>query len=436
MVVACIVLVLVLLAVVLWLYIASPAKRRMREAAATATTHLFNSRNAVSRDDGNSAALGSELSLVDADGHALVRTRVLQGMPEGAELLGGPGDVGLHRAQQLAADLFKGTTGLRSTTVELVFDPKIQEGLADGTLEIVKAKGGGARLMARATDSKKIAGHGRIVDAGRARQIAAGAFQLLSIAVAQSHLDHINRSLGDIKQGISDVRRYLGDQDHARLQGTVLYLEYLASLINSMQSPDDITPEKRHQLEEITREAMQWGVQLERQADALAKRIAMQKDQDTFGGTEHTYAALLAHAESAYDLVAKRNLLLRMMALLNLCRAYIDPLGKATLGAALAVGSADQVAMLAAVAQNLRDKSNQLLSKALWNRSDELTRRREDVIEKSERLLADASTQQRHYDSMMTQLAERLRRLQHPDGTIRIALTYDGEGQVQNAALL
>ncbi|MFJ1254267.1 hypothetical protein [Cupriavidus sp. CuC1] len=382
------------------------------------------------------AVLGTELLVQDEDGNIMISTRELAAMPANAQPLAGRADVPVHSARQLAADVFKGAVGLPNKTVELVFDPKVQQGLKDGTLELIAAQKGGVYPTARQVGSKKFAGHGRVIEGGRARQMAAGAFQLLSIAVAQSHLDDINRGLDEIKQGISDLHIYLDNKDQAKLEGAVLYLGSLVSLMNDMRSPDELPLEKRGQLEAICREAMEWVVQLRLEGEALAKRILAQNDVDSLGGTENTHKALLGHADSARRLVQKRNLLLRLMALLNVCKAYVDPLNRQSLPVVSESGVDDPLKAMTGVSGSLRDRANQLLSKSLWNKQETLEVRRGEVIDNAEAMLTLAAGQQRSYDRMMNQLKDRLGRLQHDDGKIRMALSFDSNSEISAVAML
>ena len=75
-------------------------------------------------------------------------------------------------------------------------------------------------MLADAVNSSgKFVGKGRLIEGGKARQIASGAFQLVSIAVAQSHLADIERSLGVIKDSISDVLKILQNEKRANITG-------------------------------------------------------------------------------------------------------------------------------------------------------------------------------------------------------------------------
>lgn len=374
--------------------------------------------------------LGTDLLLVDQHGNTLVSSRQLLEMPDNAQPLTEKGGIAIGRARQLAADFFEGSVGLTDKTVELVFSPEVQQGFKEGVLEIVPAKAGGVLAQARRVDNNRLAGHGRIVESGRMRQLAVGAFQLVSIAVAQSHLEDINRNLNQIKDALGDINRRMESKDKAKLRGTVAYLEYLVSTMNAMKSPDEVSIEKRVQLETIYREALVWIEELTQDAGHLKSQILGQRDLDGWGGTEHTYEALMAHVSSAQSLLEKRNVLLRLLALLNVGMAYIDPLGKQSLTVSQTLARPDTFEAISGVAGSLRDRSNQLLSTAFWNKKQTRHERRDEVVGKSDLILKNDREEYASYNATMERLDASLKTIRRSNGEIRMALKFDGTGKV------
>src|SRR3546814_16829095 len=110
----------------------------------------------------------------------------------------------IKRVRHMASDLYKGAASVSNKTVEVIFKAEIQHGFADGTYTLMKTRSG--EVLADAVDSSgSVVGKGRLIQGGKARQLASGAFQLVSIAVAQSHLADIERSLSAIKDSISEI---------------------------------------------------------------------------------------------------------------------------------------------------------------------------------------------------------------------------------------
>jgi hypothetical protein len=126
--------------------------------------------------------LGAELQVRNEAGQIILQTREVARLPIEARRVG-TDPVAIQRGQQLAADLFKGVSTLPGKTIEVVFDPKILQGLQGGVLEVMPAAKGGTYAIARNVETGRTAGQGRLIQGGGARQLAAGLFHLASIAI-------------------------------------------------------------------------------------------------------------------------------------------------------------------------------------------------------------------------------------------------------------
>ncbi|MNF75233.1 hypothetical protein D3C84_572920 [compost metagenome] len=372
--------------------------------------------------------MGPELVVADTEGRPLVKTRLITQIPAGAPTFSGPNDVAVKRGRQLAADLLKGVATLPNKTLELVFDPDIHKGLVEGTLTIMEAKGGGQRAIAIASD-KKIAGHGRLLEGGKAKQLASGAFHLLSIAVAQSHLADINRSLADIQGAIEKLHRTIDDKDHAQLRGSMNYLEYLVGFMRDLETPDLFPQEKRNQLEAIKHETMRWIEQLQLEASRLKTDIDQQREIDTFG-TGETHKALVAHASKVNSLLQKRDVLLRILALLDIGTAYLDPTAKGKWTLSLGEKCSQSFQDIDALLTSQRDRSFELMSKAVWNRKGTLEQRRNELVSQNEGMRALTLEHQKAYKATTEMLSQHLKKYRDDHQPIRTALTFDQHGEV------
>ncbi|MDQ7986240.1 hypothetical protein QYS36_14970 [Pseudomonas sp. G34] len=380
------------------------------------------------------AEMGTELIVAGVDGRPLVKTRLITQVPAGAPTFSGQNDVAVKRGQQLAADLLKGVVTLPNKTLELVFDPEIHKGLVDGTLTIMEAAGGGQRAIAVAGNGK-IAGHGRLLEAGKAKQLAAGAFHLLSIAVAQSHLADINRSLTEIQGAIERLQRAIDDKDHAQLRGSMNYLEYLVGFMRDLETPDLFPQEKRNQLEAIKHQTMQWIEQLQLEALRLKGDIEQQQEVDTFG-TGETHKALMVHAAKVNGLLQKRDVLLRILALLDIGTAYLDPIARGKWTLSLGEKCGQSFKEIDALLTTQRDRSIQLLSKATFNRKGTLDQRRNELLSENEGMRVLTLEHQKTYVATADILTQHLKKYRNENQPIRTALTFDQHGEVCKVAML
>ncbi len=98
---------------------------------------------------------------------------------------------------------------LNSQLVNLSFSPEIQNAIQSGSLEWMKASGGGFRAMA--TDGKIIKSHGTItsINGLKTAQIGLIVWQTMAIITAQKYLADINQKLKDIKDQISSIEKLL-----------------------------------------------------------------------------------------------------------------------------------------------------------------------------------------------------------------------------------
>ncbi len=381
-----------------------------------------------------SAELSPELIVADSEGRQLVKTRLITQIPAGAPTFSGPNNVAVKRGQQLAADLLKEVATLPNKTLELVFDPDIQKGLAEGTLTIMEAVGGGQRAMAVQSNGQ-IAGHGRLLEGGKAKQLASGAFHLLSIAVAQSHLADINRSLTEIQGTIEKLQRAIDDKDHAHLRGSMNYLEYLVGFMRDLESPELFPQEKRNQLEAIKHQTMQWIEQLQLEASRLKDDIQQQQEVDTFG-TGETHKALVAHAGKVNSLLQKRDVLLRILALLDIGTAYLDPTASGKWALSLADKCGKSFLEIDELLTTQRDRSILLLSSAVFNRKGTLEERRKELVGQNESMRALTLEHQKAYKATADLLSQHLKKYRDEHQPIRTALTFDQHGEVCKVAML
>lgn len=370
----------------------------------------------------------------ESDLGVLISGRHLDHMPPSAQPWISNNSAVVERGRQLAGDLFKGAATTANKTVELAFDPHIKQGLLEGTLEVVPAKGGGLRLMAREVDSGRFAGHGRILENGRARQLMSGAFHLLSIAVAQSHLADINRSLDSIRQSVNMVLTDMENQELAQLRGNLEYLDYLANYIKQSGAPDQIPLEKKTQLEQVCRETMMLSEKLLLDIQSRNNQIIAQVDIDSVGSGS-TFVALQTQANAVRALTVRRELLVRTMMILNVMMAYLDPAGVSPSGLSFLVERDSMERQIEVMGLLLRDRVNQLLSKAVFNTQSTIIGRRTMIISDVEDILTQTRVVKQEYDRATLRIQDHIGRFQR-DGKIRLAMKFDAHGDVEALAMI
>lgn len=376
-----------------------------------------------------------DIVVFDCNGKEVMSCHEIDSLPQNKTLKNIDHSFAINGVRQFATDIISRALTLPGKTVEIVFDPSIQQGLNSGIYEVVKVKatsGIGDRSIARDLYTKKFVGHGRCLDAGKLRNLGIGMFHILSIAVAQAHLAEINMNLEEIKKSVRDIRDFLEDKDVSQLQGTINYLEYIVNFIHRMDKQDDFPTDKRAELESIRRELMVWFAQLERESDRIRESIEKQGDEDSWGGTKNTSNKLEEFIKPLGQLIQKFKLINRTSILFNITSAYLEPIsyGKSS------YTKIDPPDVLIDVIFQLENKSKFLLDCAIWNTSNTLKKRQNRILNETSLLDRLAKEEMSLFEDSMDKLESQLGRFVDSQNKIRMAIAFDSEGNPDNVAIM
>lgn len=404
------------------------SRRNSKKEKADRTLHIAKTGQQMPLSE---EGISGAFSLIDPDGVHLLHASEIACLPKGAQTLQTNGPA-VNRIIHLASDLFKGVTSIPGKHLELVFAPHVQEGLRDGTYKLMQSGGQNLADAVKVNGVQSIVGKGRIVESGKAKQLAGGAFQLLSIAVAQSHLADINKSLNHLKQSVDAVLKKMEIASQEEIRGAVAYLQDLAQFMERLDSPEHLPQTKRQKLEDINYEFHKWRGVLISEMKSLLSRVSDQKNLDTFG-TGETYQALKIHLAEAEVLNERHELLLTLAGMFNLFAAYLDPLGKQLSRTDPKISEWLELSGSLQLACN--EKANQLMKSAIFNQQETLEHRRRDVLFCAQAQVRLAEQHQVTYQNRKQRLEHELHQLVSDRGEIRVALAFDHLGQVTSAAL-
>ncbi|BCZ81910.1 hypothetical protein PTKU64_55850 [Paraburkholderia terrae] len=338
----------------------------------------------------------------------------------------------IGRVAHLAADMLKGSISLPNKTVHLLFKPEIAQGLKDGTYELMQTKAG--EVLADAVDaSNQIVGKGRIVQAGQVRQLAAGAFQLVSIAVAQSHLADIERSLGSIKGMLSEVLERLENTDRSNISGAIRYLSEVAQTMKGRNPALEFSSEKSHVVEATVLDWYKWRDKVRDDMVGLAKEIMLLEDSDRFG-TSNTHEELKRLVERAEPLLRRYELLLQLAAALTMITAYLDPTGQRY--TRVRADNDEWLRTVASFRAVSEEKAKTFLSKALFTSNEMLRYRKTEILRLAHEVETRASGSVADFGHATEKVNQSLRGLVKEDGAVGVALYFDKNGAVKEAAFV
>lgn len=375
--------------------------------------------------------LGCDFALFDDSGISLLECREIERIPARTHTLDSSGS-GIERVRHLAADLFKGAASVPGRTIEVVFKPEIQRGLTEGTYSLMRTKSG--EILADAVNSSnKVVGKARLMQGGKAKQLAGGAFQLVSIAVAQSHLADIEKSLSVIKDSIGEVIERQENEDKARITGAFEYIKEIASHMRELRCPDELPQQKMNAIEDVIKESYVARIKLEEDMSSLISKISTLSDSDTFG-TGDTFNKLKGFILRVEPLLARRERFLHLASVLDFVTAYLDPAKRNY--SRMSVNEERWNDLMEEFKGAVSAREAALLGKAFWNSSETLQLRKDKLISMTSEYHRLGMDQQASYLKVRQALSESMSRLIEPSGNVRIAIAFDGQGGVGSAAIL
>ncbi|MEW6343134.1 MAG: hypothetical protein AB1704_20930 [Pseudomonadota bacterium] len=372
-----------------------------------------------------------DVVLVDSEGVVVMNVEEITGIPFTARRLDSSSDE-INRLGQLASDFLKAGVSIPGKTIRLVFKPEIAQGLKDGTYTLMRTKSG--EVLADAVDvTGQVAGKGRIVQAGSARQLAVGAFQLVSIAVAQAHLADIERSLGKIKSGITELIDRLETTDQSSISGAIAYLSEIAQHMKDVQRPNELSSEKSHVIESINHMGFAWRDKAQRDLVGLTRRIKELTDKDTFG-TANTHKELIDLVQKIQPLLVRYGLFLQLAAVTNMIVTYLDPAGRKY--TRIRPGVEEWIKLVETFRGEAVEKANSLLKKSHFTIDELLDYRRTEIQRLVNEREEEARLQTSNFAGLMQKLDQSTQQLTHGKGEVSLALRYDSDGVVGDAAFV
>lgn len=371
------------------------------------------------------------VELVDSEGVVVMNVEEISGIPFTARRLDSSSDE-INKLGHLASDFLKAGVSIPGKTIRLIFKPEIAQGLKDGTYTLMRTKSG--EVLADAVEATgRVAGKGRIVQAGSARQLAAGAFQLVSIAVAQAHLADIERSLGKIKSGISELIDRLETTDQSSISGAIAYLSEIAQHMKDVQRPVELSSEKSHVIESINHMGFAWRNKVQGDLVDLTRRLRELTDKDTFG-TGNTHKELLDLVRKIQPLLIRYGFLLQLAAVTNMIVTYLDPAGRKYTRMRPEVE--EWIKLVDTFGSEAVGKANALLQKSHFISDELLDYRRMEIHRLVNEKEQEAKLQTSNFAGLMQKLDQSTQQLTRGNGEVSLALRYDSDGVVEDAAFV
>ncbi|MDR2091712.1 MAG: hypothetical protein LBP58_00085 [Azoarcus sp.] len=380
--------------------------------------------------EGNENKIECNMAILDESGRKILESREIQNIPTMAYKIVNSNDI--DRVSHGVAEFFKGVTSVPNKTLELVFNPKTLQGLGDGTYKLMKTKSG--ETLADVVDSSnKIVEKGRIAEAGKVRQLLGATFQFVSIAVAQSHLADIEKSLNTIKDSLDKISNKLENEDRAKINGAFNYLSRMVSDMENRICLDEISPPKRNKIEDLIGDSSSWQDKINKDMSSLIEKISSQNDLDTFG-TGKTTEQLETLIKEVKPLLERRMFFLSLASLTNSVTTYLDPTGYWF--SRIDTQNDAWSELFKHFTNEVENAVERLIKKAFFNTKRTLHEREELLKLISSNYSKLSESMQEHYINSQKSLVESVARLIDSDGNVHAAISFDDHGDVKDVAIL
>jgi len=374
---------------------------------------------------------GGVIGLANEKGEVTVFAQEIRRIPNRSQHLD-MSNPHIRRVTQLMADSVKGTTGISKRTLEIVFKPDIQEGLTEGTYTMMRTKSG--EILADAVDaSGKVVGKARVVEYGKLKQLATGVFQLVSIAVAQSHLADIERSLSGIQRSIDQLQNSIDNGLIANISGPLKYLRQVSEKIKNSELIESLSDAQSKTLETISKDAYTSLSNIQEDLKLLTQEASEIVDQQWLG-TDECYGRLKNLSRRFEKLNARWILFVELACLTNIIMTYQDPANR--IYTRIFIETNEWVQLIENFCATFERKSNELLSNSVRTNSDEMLTFRRESVQRAARETKQESIQiSNSFDEININLKENSQTLLGHGKEFALAISVDKYGNVEDAAI-
>lgn len=176
-----------------------------------------------------------------------------------------------------------------SGQVVLRVAPELAAQMSAGTARFMESSAGGLRSSVVSSSTNQVVGQASFERVPKTAIGLAGAWQVLSLVVAQKHLNDINERLGRMERSLGDLRELLDKDLHSEIQGDV---DHLAAYVKSLDPDMDATSAalRRQRVDQIIGAARARHNKLLERLTLLEKRFTANRGAPSFGRTMRSNA--------------------------------------------------------------------------------------------------------------------------------------------------
>jgi hypothetical protein len=195
----------------------------------------------------------------------------------------------------------------------------------------------------------------------------------------------------------------------------------------------EFSSEKSHVVEATVLDWYKWRDKVRDDMVGLAKEIMLLEDSDRFG-TSNTHEELKRLVERAEPLLRRYEILLQLAAALTMITAYLDPTGQRY--TRVRADNDEWLRTVASFRAVSEEKAKTFLSKALFTSNEMLRYRKMEILRLAHEVETRASGSVADFGHATEEVNRSLRGLVKEDGAVGVALSFDKNGAVKEAAFV
>ena len=300
-------------------------------------------------------------------------------MPKGAIKL--PTDSQAIRSLAgMAARAATAALSIPGRRIELVYKLEVAKALKDGSAVLMKTKNGELLTTARNLATGKVMGKARLIKGGQLAQAGAMGFQVVSMLVAQQHMDDIKKMFDSLQDSVESIKDMLEADVKAEIVGTLNHLKKIYSLMASGEMSIEAAGLHLNYMQGVIAKTSIWQERIFTDIANVIEKLSNVKSGEWFG-TGDTHTKISSRINAARPPIERWRTLVELCSLLNF---HSEMLGGIEKGYVSASPDFERMARLASDMVSVTNaKTKSLIDGHLLNTQATLDQRRKSLMDDS-----------------------------------------------------
>lgn len=267
--------------------------------------------------------------------------------------------------------------------IELVYKPEVAKALKDGTAVLMNTQNAEILTTAREVLTGKILGKARLVTGGQLARAGAMGFQVVSMLVAQQHMDDIKKMFESLQDSVDAIKDMLEASVKAEIVGTLNHLKKIQSLMASGEMSVEAAGLHLHYIQDVIAKTSIWQERIFIDVTNAIDKVSKVESDEWFG-TFDTYEKIAKQINAARAPIERWGILVELCSLLNFHSEILGGIEKGYVGAS---PDFERMARLASdMLSATNAKTESLIDGHFLNTQATLDQRRKSLMEDGSRV--------------------------------------------------